>query len=217
MTDIVTPLRTALGRDRGGHTATTAAPTADRSRYLLPAAVVLALVVGVAGWLLLVAPQRSATAAVRAQTAAVTTQVDALQSRLATLRSQQGDLSTWQAALASAQAALPTTAAMPEFLRTLQDLGSATGTTVTTLTATAPDGTAVAPGSGVAGVGDVYRVPVTVTVTGSYDGLTAFVGRLQQEQPRAVLVDSADVSAGDGGAATLSLSLSAFVAPTAGS
>ena len=195
-------------------TAAVARPAGGRDRLLLPLAVVAAVALGLAGWLFLVSPVRADTASVQAQAATVTQQVDGLRSQLAGLRADRANLPRYQAELQAAQAALPTTAAMPAFLRTLQDLGTSTGTSVTALNATAPDGKTVAAGTN--GMGNVYTVPVTITVTGSYDGLTAFVRALQAGQPRAVLVDTVDETAAVGGSTTLTISMTAFVAPTAG-
>lgn len=191
------------------------APTTNRERLWLPVAIVVAALVGLAGWMLLVSPLRDDTAATTSQAATVDQQVDTLRAQVADLRAQQADLPAYRAQLKAAQAALPTTAALPAFLRMLQDLGTTTGTTVTALDATEPDGSTGATGNGAAGVGAVYEVPITVTVSGSYDGLTAFTEALQDKQPRAVLVDTVSESAAEG-KTTLTLSMTAFVAPTAG-
>lgn len=188
--------------------------TSSRERLWLPVAVVAAAVLGLAGWLLLVSPVRSDTAALTDQTATVTQQVDMLRTEISTLQAQQAQLPRYRADLQAAQAALPTSAALPDFLRSLQALGTATGTTVSGLNATEP--TATTGGAPVAGVGAVYRIPITLTVKGDYAALTAFVAGLQQVQPRAVLVDSVTEAAADSGL-TLTLSMTAFVAPTAGS
>lgn len=192
-----------------------AAAATHRERFVLPVAVLLAALIGIVGWLLLVSPLREDTAAAQAQAATVNQQVDTLRAQLADLQAQQADLPTFRAELEASQAALPTTAALPAFLRTLQDLGTSTGTSVTALDATEPDGSTGAASNGAAGVGPVYEVPITVTVSGSYDGLTAFTKALQANQPRAVLVDTISEAASDG-KTTLTLSMTAFVAPTAG-
>lgn len=212
--------KTGLGRKvslprRSGTAASAATTTANRERFLLPVAIVAAALVGVVGWMLLVSPLRADTTATLEQAATATQQVDTLRSQLADLQAAQADLPQLQADLKASQAALPTTAALPAFLRMLQDLGTSTGTTVTALDATEPDGSTGAARNGAAGVGAVYSVPISVTVTGTYDGLTAFTQGLQAKQPRAVLVDTVSETA-DGGAVKLTLSMTAFVAPTAG-
>lgn len=186
-----------------------------RERLWLPLAIVAAALVVLAGWMLLVSPLRSDTSALDDQTATVSQQVDTLRSQISGLQAQQADLPRFKAELKAAQAALPTTAALPAFLRSLQDLGNATGTTVTGLNATAPSAPTDGTGA-VAEVGTVYRIPVTLTVGGSDTGLTAFVKGLQETQPRAVLVDSVTETTSESGV-TLTLSMTAFVAPTAGS
>ena len=208
------PTFSRAGRRAAGTAATPAVRGNDR--LWLPLAVVAAAVLAVAGWMLFVSPVRSESAGIQSQTAVVSQQAATLRAQLVDLQAQQADLPRYQAELEAAQAAMPTTAAMPEFLRTLQTLGTTTGTTVTGLNATAPDGTTVATGNGARGVGNVYKIPVSVTVTGSYDGLTAFVKALQQNQPRAVLVDSVNEAPGEGGALILTVSMTAFVAPTSG-
>jgi Tfp pilus assembly protein PilO len=63
----------------------------------------------------------------------------------------------------------------------------------------------------------ISELPITMTVAGSADHLSAFLNRLQAMQPRALLITTASL-AGDGstsGKMTLSLGMKAFVAPAA--
>jgi hypothetical protein len=105
---------------------------------------------------------------------------------------------------------------VPDFLRQLQDSGELVGVTVTGVTVNAPE---QATGSG------VYSLPITVTVEGVADELGRFLDQLQRVQPRAVLVQSANMTAaGEAGSATsgadkqltMTLAVKAFVAPEAG-
>lgn len=196
------------------------APSLRGERLWLPVGIVATALIAIVGWMLLVSPLRSETSDIKAQTATTTTQVDALRKQIATLQAQQADLPTFQAELGAAQAALPNTSGMPQLLRTLQDLGTASGTSVTAVAATAPAaGTAGGSDAGAAPVttpvGIVYRIPVTITAKGAYDGLTVFLTKLQQEQPRALLVTGISETADTTGT-TLTVTSVAFMAPTAG-
>ncbi|MHA3703302.1 type 4a pilus biogenesis protein PilO [Jatrophihabitans sp. YIM 134969] len=206
------------GAPRSARRAATPATTNGNGleKWTLPLAIVAAAVIGLAGWMVLVSPVRSDTAAVTSQADVVDTRVAQLRTRVEGLEADQAKLPRYRQELAAAAAALPTTAALPAFLRMLQDLGTSTGTVVTALDATEPDGSTGGARTGAGGVGAVYAVPITVSVRGDYDALTAFVTALQTRQPRAVLVDSVTEKAATGSSVTLTVAMTAFVAPTAG-
>jgi Tfp pilus assembly protein PilO len=180
------------------------------------AAIVLLIV---AGWFLLISPKFTKADDVRTQIDDTDTQLIGLRKKIAGLEAQKARLSTYKAALQANQQALPSTPAVPDFLRQLQDAGSATRVKV--------NGVSVAPPAQVTGVAGVWQLPITLTAQGDPNNLGAFLNQLQAVQPRAVLVQTANLtqSAGTGasdasgysGKASLNLSLFAFVAPPAGS
>jgi Tfp pilus assembly protein PilO len=219
-------------------------PRSQVERLWLVAGGLVAFVMLLVGYFFFISPQRSNTSDVHQQTATVRQQNAALQARIDALREQNKNLDKFKAELASMQAALPSTSETSDFLRTLQSLGAATLTNVTQLnvgqpvdvtpvsasqasgTATAAATTAAAApteqassAAPVAATPGVYALPITATVTGSATALAKFLDQLQAVQPRAVLISSIGLSAGDnhvlsGDTFTLQLTMQAFVAPT---
>jgi Tfp pilus assembly protein PilO len=185
---------------------------------------VAVVLLAVAGWFLLIGPKYAEASDVRTQTADTQTQVISLRKRVNALKEQQRNLPALQAALKAKQKALPSTAAVPAFLSQLQASSSDLGVNVTGVTVGAP--------LQVAKVTGVWSLPITMTVSGSVGDLEDFLTALQGSDYRAVLITSAglnpgtsDASADSSGASAapaadatqLNLSLSAFVAPPAGS
>lgn len=179
----------------------------------------------VIGWFLVIGPQRSHTDSINASSAQVETENSALQAHIATLQAQEKNLSSYQAKLAAARKALPDSSGLPDFLRTLQSLGTKTHTDAVNVTVGAPtDVTAVA--NGVPSVvptdtttgttstttpapaptpttsatapssGGVFGLTINAQVNGSADSLNAFLEQLQAVQPRAVLITSITESSG---------------------
>jgi len=212
------------------------------------------------GYFFFISPQRDTTSGVDGEVSAARAQNDVLQVRISHLAAQNKQLATYQRTLAQARLALPATTGIPDFLRTLQAIGSATGSDVSTLTVgdptsvgpATPTSTATAANSNAnanaaataapanpnaaAGPGNgIYSMMISAQVTGSTKALGAFLTQLQQVQPRAVLISQitettgstangpAASAAASPGAATLQISMQAFVAlssaltgPTAG-
>jgi Tfp pilus assembly protein PilO len=169
----------------------------------------------VASWFLLISPKFTEAADVRTQVDDTQTQLIALRKKIAGLEDQKSRLSSYKAALRANQRALPSDSGVPDFLRQLQGSGEATGVKVS--------GVSVAPPAQAAGVSGVWQLPITLSAEGDPDNLGEFLNQLQAVQPRAVLVQSANLTqggaSGTGGAAgkpSLSLSLLAYVAPPAG-
>jgi type IV pilus assembly protein PilO len=189
-----------------------------------------ALILLLIGYLFFISPQRSATDDVHAQADAAQLQNSKLESRISTLRAQNANLPKYQAELATARLALPSTSGLPDFLRTLQSIGNATLTDVTSITvgppvdvstvagaAPAAPGAAPAtstpsasvttapsgtatPGSVVTAGPHVYGLSITAQVTGSPTTLNRFLTQLQSVQPRAVLLTEITEASGQLGA-----------------
>lgn len=190
-------------------------PSWRRDQLWIPAGLLVALLLVLAGWTMFVSPQRQEAASVTAQAATTTTEADTLAASVKGLAAKNQDLATYRAQLAAARQALPTTSALPDFLRSLQAAGAAAGVEVSGLSATPP--TAVtATGAAADGTAPsaLYEVTISVTAKGSYDGLAAFVAQLQQVQPRAVLITEASEQATDTSTG-LTLTMKAFLAPGA--
>lgn len=205
---------------------------------------VVALLLLLVGYFLLISPQRGQTAQVQQQTSDEQTQDVVLSTRVAALAAQYKNLPAYERQLQQARLALPGTSGMTAFLRTLQSLGNATSTTVSSLsvgppaplggataavpaapsTGSAPSSSAAGTATGATGTSGVYSIPLSASVTGAVPDLSAFLAALQSAQPRAVLITQITESATSpvattsakrsGDEASLALTMQAFVAPT---
>jgi hypothetical protein len=177
------------------------------------AAVALILI----GWFLLIGPQRAETQSLRERVTVSEDQAVVLQRRLTELRAQAAELPRYRAELATNRKALPTVPDTPDFVREVQAAGEQTGVAVTSVSVGEPAaGTAGAPAAGgsTAAVPGVFTLPIALTCKGSANQLQAFLDQLQRERPRAVLVRTVSLAAGEGGNEfAANLQLDAFVAP----
>ena len=186
---------------------------ADRLWMIGGVAVIIAL--ALISWFFVINPKYAEADEVRQQTADTQVQIGVLNKRIADLEKQKSKLPTYTAQLKASQAALPSDSGVPDFLRQLQSAGDDLDVTVGGVAVNAP--------AAVDGFTSVYSLPITLTLDGSADNLGKFLDHLQQNQPRAVLINSATVTsqvsgtaADASGGVTISLSLRAFVAVPAG-
>ena len=174
--------------------------------------VALAALLFAAGWFFAISPKNAEADGLRGQSELTETRLITLRHRLSELEEQKSQLAKFQAQLATNKAALPTDSGVPDFLRQLQDSGDSVNVTVSGVTVNAPE---LQPGAAT-----VYALPITVTADGNADNLGRFLNQLQAEQPRAVLIESANMATvGDDtkpDQMTVTLILKAFVAPGAG-
>lgn len=201
-------------------------PTKDRERLLVGGAVMAALLMLVVGYFALVGPQRAKTRNIEAQVADATTQNSVLSNRISTLSQQNRDLKKYEQDLATQETALPSQNDLNAFLRTLEGLGTATGSdasftagspvdVTTGGTATSAAGTATGSGLTVNGK-HIYALPITAQVTGTVASLSQFLDELQAQQPRALLITQVTETKSSSAKAAntgLSLTMQAFVAP----
>jgi Tfp pilus assembly protein PilO len=185
----------------------------DRIWISAGAAVVVLLTV--ASWFLLIGPKYVEASDIRTQAGTTRTQLATLESKLSELKQESAQLPRFQAVLKKNQQALPDDSGVPDFLRQLQASGDEADVAVSNIT--------VAPPTLVKGSTTVYELPMTLTADGSPAHLGAFLVRLQNVQPRAVLIASANLTAQGGDATTtttgetqINLLLKAFVYPPAG-
>lgn len=213
-------------------------PRTQMEKFWLFGALIVGLLLLLISYTMFISPQNSKTASANAQVASAQAANLRLEGRIAALRSQSKDVAKYQADVRAAELALPTTSGLPDFLRTLQSIGNATLTTVSSLTVGAPsDVTSVASGSApgttahtaakagpaLGGV-RIYALPITAQITGSSGALDAFLTQLQTVQPRAVLISQLTESAASKATGTnaasaptgsaLQLTMQAFVAPS---
>ena len=166
------------------------------------------------GWFLFISPKKAQTSRLQNQLAATEVRQTVLQQRLGDLRRQNSRMPQYLAQLARDRQALPMTSNLSNFLRELQAAGDSTGVSVTGLLVGAPTQVTVAGKQ-------VFSLQIGLTATGTAAHLNLFLDQLQQVQPRAVLISSANaVSVGQAGTlagtVTLTLSLQAFIAPPKG-
>jgi Tfp pilus assembly protein PilO len=163
------------------------------------------------GWAFFIGPQRSQTRSLQNDTVATDLRVSALRHKLVELRLQNEQLPQFRTQLARYRQALPVTSSLSDLLREMQVAGDSTGVAVS--------GFIVGASSEVTGVATpIYAVPVSLTATGTAAQLNRFLDQLQQIQPRALLISSANaVPADEGGSlagpVTLTFAVQAFVAP----
>src|SRR5690242_6292573 len=101
---------------------------------VLVAAILLAV-----AWLIFISPRNTEDRSQQDQAALAQDQLVPLKHRLTELRQQNAKLADYEAELAENRKALPTSAAMPDFLRSLHAAGQSTGVAVTDITVGAAD------------------------------------------------------------------------------
>ncbi|BFU46779.1 type 4a pilus biogenesis protein PilO [Krasilnikovia sp. MM14-A1004] len=175
--------------------------------WLLGGFVVIVLLT-VLSWFLLIQPTYAEADQRHSEAGDTQTQLTQLRKRNTELEAEDAKKVEYKAKLASYQAALTTGSGVPDFLRELQKSGTSMNVLVSGLTVADP-----AP---VKGTTNVSALPITLTASGSAEDLSTFLTRLQNGQPRALLIDSANLGK-DQGSWTLNLTIKAFVSESAGS
>jgi Tfp pilus assembly protein PilO len=178
--------------------------------WMLGGAVSAVLLVAL-GWFLLIDPTNDKTDGLRGETEVSEVQLISLQRRLQELQAEKAKLPQYEAELTRNKQALPADSGVPAFLRQLEDAGDAVNASVSNVNVGVP--TQLQGGA-------VYALPITVTADGTATQLSPFLDQLQQTQPRAVLIETANLTAttDQGGSNTdrmnLTLTMKVFVAPT---
>jgi Tfp pilus assembly protein PilO len=168
-------------------------------------AAVLVVAIFAAGWFLLISPKRGDAAELRGKAATKAQDNARLQEQITMLQEQQKDLPTQQAQLAAMRTQIPTNPALPSLIRDLTAAGKKAGVSIDSMAPTLPVAlveaattTVVAPtttGDDAAATGStgakkppthaavpastLFKVPLTLTVTGSYFELEQFVSKLE--------------------------------------
>lgn len=195
-------------------------------QWTIGAAIVVALIL-VAGFMLLVQPQRSEAASLKEQTLSQEASALALQTKVAQLKAQEKDLPRQQARLAEIRTRLPETPALPSLIRSLSVAADSAGAELVTLAPSAPvdlsgGAPAGAPAGSVTGApaaapssaGTLKEVPLRIEVTGSYAALTQFLTQIEGLQRSMLVTDVTVAKEGqeaEDGTLTLSLGTSVFM------
>lgn len=217
-----------------------AAPAADpRPLPWLLGGVGAVALVALGGWALVLAPQAAGTRALEDQAVQTSANEAQLTTRVAELQAQFSDLPQYQADLARARVQVPTDTDLADLLRALRDAAATTGVTLTGVVPAAPEAAVATPSAATDGATStadgsattadgattttttdpatgLVRVPLTLTATGGYAAVEAFLAAVQQ-QDRLVLLTSVALSpttTADGQTLlTLTASGSAFALP----
>jgi type IV pilus assembly protein PilO len=150
------------------------------------------ILMSIAGWLLLIGPQRSEAAELRDAAAEQHSTNATLQLRLDELVAKSADLPALQARLAAVRSRLPAQAQLPELIRTLTSSASSAGLNLTSFApstlelltavpnAPAIGAPAVVPEPAAVGAEQLYAINVAMTLTGSYAGVSSYVNQLEE-------------------------------------
>ena len=109
----------------------------ETRKWSIGTAVIVVLLL-VASWFLLIAPQRSEAADLNAQAAVVVADNQQLTVEIETLKAQQKQLPKWQAQLAEIQSEIPASAAMPGLIRQLSKAADKAGVELVSLAPSSP-------------------------------------------------------------------------------
>lgn len=151
----------------------------DTRKWSLGAALVAVLIL-VAGWFLLITPQRAEVAELQTQTEAQENTNSSLNTELAVLKEQNKDLPEKQAELAALQTKVPNSPELPTYIREMQDVGRQSGVSFTSLTPSAAVSVGgVSAASGALTPGQLAAVNVDMVVSGTYFELTKFMNDLE--------------------------------------
>jgi type IV pilus assembly protein PilO len=157
------------------------------------AAAMASVLVLLAGWFLLVSPQRQSAEDIGAQAEAQVAGNAVTQTKIDALKVQYANLPTLQKQLAVVQTHMPETANLPGLLRNLSAAATAAGVKLISVTPAAPSplGTAAQSGkasdSGLSAPGGVQVIGVTLTVSGPFANTRLFLTTLEA-MPRSFLV-----------------------------
>jgi Tfp pilus assembly protein PilO len=167
----------------------------------------LMVVLVVASWFLLIKPKYAEADSERESAGTIAAQASSLKSKYSQQKERAEGLDTFMATLATYQAALPLSSnnnSIPAFLRELQTLGTKLDVDVSAYSAAKPETSGTA--------GPVSELPITLNASGKIANLSKFMKQLQNTQPRAVLIESANLTTDDGAeTGSVTLSLNAFI------
>jgi hypothetical protein len=165
----------------------------DGAKKWYAAAALASVLVLLAGWFLLVSPQRQSAEDIGAQAETQTANNQVTQGKINALKAQYANLPTLQKQLAIVQTRMPQTPNMPGLLRNLNAAATAAGVKllgVTPANATALGGTGQTTNKGDSALtapGAVQVIGVTVTVSGPFANTRLFLTSLEA-MPRTFIV-----------------------------
>ena len=150
------------------------------TRKWVAGAVAAALLIVGASWFLLISPKRAEVADLNAQAESQESANSKLQMDLEILKPQNKDLPEKQAELAVLKTQIPESAELPSYIREMEELGTESGISFTSLTPAAPTAVgAVATVDGALPPETLASINVDMVLTGSYFEIVDFVNELE--------------------------------------
>jgi Tfp pilus assembly protein PilO len=157
-------------------------------------AVLVSVLILIAGWFLLIAPQRAEVTKLQTETQTQDNNNSAAETELAVLKQQNKDLPEKQAELAALETKIPDSADLPTYIREMQDIGRKAGVDFTSLAPTTPVTMGGGTGTGGALVPEqLAALNVDMIVTGDYFQITKFMNDLETAE-RYTLVSGYDIT-----------------------
>ncbi|MBD7916843.1 type 4a pilus biogenesis protein PilO [Cellulomonas sp. Sa3CUA2] len=177
--------------------------------------VVVSLLLGAAGWLLMISPAFAAASETRVEAEAQVAQNDLTRIRINELKTQFEQIDALKAELNGLQAQIPTDGQLAEYRRQIAVTAAAHSVTVVALQTSTPtpvlppvvEAPVEAPAEGEAAPTDdaaaapaapdpavaqqaLYAIPVTIDIVGTYQNVLAFLADVQSNQPRLLAVET---------------------------
>jgi hypothetical protein len=200
----------------------------EDKRVWLVGGAVLALVIALAGWLVVISPKLSATQALRDDTDGTQAQNAVLEAKVAKLAQQNNKVGELTTSLRTALTELPFDSGLPEFTRQLSTQATLQSVTLTSITvgaatpvaATVPVATPTTTTTGsttsttpAASASALVSIPITLASTGATADQVAFLKAIQEDGPRRALVTSVTMGSVSGNSGTMTVQLNVFSAP----
>ena len=165
----------------------------SNTRPWILGAAALSVLLAVAGWFLLISPERSKAADLHTQRVAQEQKNDQLRLQIAQLKAAYKTLPAKQAELAVIKRQLPNNPGLPTLVRSLSTIAADSGAGLTSVSPGAPVATADGSTTTVAPAG-LLAIPVTIVVDGTYAQNELFLQKLQNTVTRAFLVQKLAIS-----------------------
>ncbi len=176
----------------------------SKTRAWVAGTVVVCLLLTVAAWFLLISPKRAEAADLNAQTVTAQENNDRTRLEIDQLKAEFAKLAQHQYDLAALREALPLDDKENVMIRSLDAAAAASGVALDSIAATAPTGAAAAAPAPAPAAGgttpapaaqvSVVQIPVTIVVTGPYQGSLEFLKQLQTSVGRDYLVSGLTIS-----------------------
>lgn len=163
---------------------------------------VVSLLLIVASWFLLIGPKRSEAADLQSQKVVQDANNAQLSLKIAQLKAQFASLPAKQAELQVIKRQLPDNPALPTLIHSLSGIAAASGATLYEVSPQAPvaatvpataNGTGAATGATAQPAAGLVKIPITITVRGSYAENELFLQKLQTGITRALLVEQLSI------------------------